>query len=246
MSTPCIFKSDIDGVTFDLTSLVQKDTFGRTIPFLTNKTDFPSGIFGFSFCSTLDFYCDAPVSTSSFWKDGAGRCLKNYGSYMQTTWRSKGSDPTLGIELTYSGKGLELGTCGDSIRSTSTVFDISCSPQLGTSLVVDSLSLSADDLCTATYSIRSPAGCGLVSTRIIYPLGIGWIVFITIICIISFYIVFGILYKRYRYGARGIESIPNIQFWRSIFSCCGRNHYSKANVADFDGDYADIDDPTST
>jgi hypothetical protein len=246
MSTPCIFRSDIDGVTFDLTNLVQKDTFGRTIPFLANTSGYFSSIFGFSFCSTLDFYCDAPVSTSSFLKDSVtGYCFKNFGSYMQTTWRSKGSDPRLGIELTYSGKGLVLGTCGDLYSSTSTVFDISCSPQLGALLVVDSLSVSEDG-CKATYSIRSPAGCGLVSTRIIYPLRIGWIVFISIICIISVYIVFGILYKRYRYGARGIESIPNIQFWRTIFSCCGRNHYSKASVADFDGEYADIDDPTIT
>jgi len=235
----CIFKSDVDGVTFDLNSLINKDTLGRSIPFLYNFSGSTS-CYGFSFCSNLDFYCS---SSSSFARDCTSlRCLKNFGSYSQASWRSKGVDPSQGIEITYDGKGLSLGTCGSQFESTRTVFDISCSPQLGAPLVVDSLSIS-DDGCIATYSIRSPAGCGLVSTRIIYPLGVGWIAFISVICLISAYLCFGMMYNRYRYGAKGLESIPNINFWRRLFSCCGRGQYAKAG-ADLDGEYADIDDPT--
>ena len=168
--------------------------------------------------------------------------MKNYGSYTQSSWRSLGVDPSQGIEITYSGNGLSLGSCGSQLLSTQTVFAISCAPQLSVPLVVDSLALS-DNGCTATYSIRSPAGCGIVSTTIIYPLGVGWIVFISVICLISAYLGFGMMYNRYRYGSKGLESVPHISFWRNLFSCCGRGQYAKAGI-DVDAEYADIDDPT--
>ena len=241
MTTPlqCIFKSDVDGVSFDLTQLMNKDTFGRSIPYFYNTSASPY-CYGFGFCSNLDYYCS---SSSSFSRDCASvQCVKNYGSYTQSSWRSLGVDPSQGIEITYSGNGLSLGSCGSQLLSTQTVFAISCAPQLSVPLVVDSLTLSGDG-CTATYSIRSPAGCGIVSTTIIYPLGVGWIVFISVICLISAYLGFGMMYNRYRYGSKGLESVPNISFWRNLFSCCGRGQYAKAGI-DVDAEYADIDDPT--
>eukprot|EP00163_Fabomonas_tropica_P011681 TRINITY_DN2249_c0_g1_i1.p3 TRINITY_DN2249_c0_g1~~TRINITY_DN2249_c0_g1_i1.p3 ORF type:complete len:136 (+),score=34.92 TRINITY_DN2249_c0_g1_i1:978-1385(+) len=58
----------------------------------------------------------------------------------------------------------------------------------------------------------------LWETDVVCPkhLSLGWIFVITFLCVGITYLVGGIVYKKKRLGATGIEAIPNIDFWQQL------------------------------
>ena len=188
---------------YDLSALAAKPYFDYQEPAQT---------FRFAFCHTVDgFYCSGDT-TSSFALGSPSPCFRSYGKALNATWRPLSEDPTQGISLTYSG-GL---ACNEFGLTRYTILNIACDNSVANNMVaIDYLDKSGDG-CGITYTMRSSAGCGTVHITILQSLGLGWIIFISFMVLFTLYIGIGIIYKRKKYGTSGIESIPNITFWRKV------------------------------
>ena len=213
-SSSCVFISPSDGWTYDLSALAQPPA----APYYASNTGDKSDpqTYGFNFCGDLDsrFGC-VPAPTASFSATAKG-CSRNFGTTTATTWRPLAADPAAGITLVYSGG----SSCGSQFPTiSSTTFNIACSAPLpaGAPLVVDALLVSSDG-CSLTYSLRSPSGCVSITTRIVNPLGVGWILVLCVLGLLFIYCAGGVAYKRRTFGARGLESLPNIDMWRRLLA----------------------------
>ncbi len=190
---------------YDLSGLASKPYFDFTEPAQT---------FRFAFCKTVDGFLCSGDTTSSFAIGSSSPCFRSYGKAINATWRPVFEDPTQGVSLTYSG-GL---ACNEFGLSRYTIFNIGCDKTVPDNMVmVDNLDKSGDG-CGITYTMRSSAGCGTVHVTILQSLGLGWIIFLSFIGSTTIYLGIGIMYNRRKYGKSGIESIPNINFWRQLGS----------------------------
>ncbi|XP_056164689.1 uncharacterized protein LOC115673281 isoform X1 [Syzygium oleosum] len=70
--------------------------------------------------------------------------------------------------------------------------------------------------CDYATSLRHPSGCA----KIIYVHGRGWgwfgILLIISMCLFGGYLLAGAVYRYFMLGVRGIDAIPNLEFWASL------------------------------
>ena len=162
--------------------------------------------------------------------------------------------PANGIELTYTDPTSPCASA--SYKPSYTVMSIFCDPNAGAEDVVLT-SQTAD--CGLLYTIRTrvcpvvpPQGGGGVvagATGGGRGLGAGWIVFIVVFVSAAVYLLAGIAYNRIKHGARGIEAIPHIAFWRAVYArlTCGNGAPAYDGLkSDFTGgDYHRAEDPAA-
>ncbi|KAF5738438.1 hypothetical protein HS088_TW13G01337 [Tripterygium wilfordii] len=78
--------------------------------------------------------------------------------------------------------------------------------------------LSFDKLgtCGYTTSLRHPAGCATVVS--VHGKGWGWFgtLMIIILCLFGAYLLAGMVYRFFALGVRGIDVLPNLEFWARI------------------------------
>jgi hypothetical protein len=119
--------------------------------------------------------------------------------------------PNNGIQITYTG-----GSCLASGDEGSVIYKVNCS----TTSLAPSVNYDWAG-CHMTVTIGDPAGCGYsipappLRTRTL-PLSGGWVFVIFLIVLSVVYFGGGMAYKRLSLGSSGIESIPNIAFWRAF------------------------------
>jgi len=73
-----------------------------------------------------------------------------------------------------------------------------------------------DDNCSYSVNISTMYACGQSSNNNGSKLSGGSIFLIILVVIISLYIVIGVCYNRIKKGTTGIESCPNIDFWKDM------------------------------
>ncbi|KAI4306497.1 hypothetical protein L6164_029770 [Bauhinia variegata] len=78
--------------------------------------------------------------------------------------------------------------------------------------------LSLEKLGTCDYAteIKHPSGCAIVLN--VNGKGWGWFVTLitTVFCLFGAYLLAGIVYRFFALGIRGIDVIPNLDFWASL------------------------------
>ncbi|KAI3735012.1 hypothetical protein L6452_14496 [Arctium lappa] len=71
-------------------------------------------------------------------------------------------------------------------------------------------------LCNFATQIMHPAGCA----NVLYTKGsgLGWFgtLLITLLCLLGGYLIAGAAYRFFYLGIRGIDNIPNLEFWASL------------------------------
>lgn len=70
--------------------------------------------------------------------------------------------------------------------------------------------------CEYTTELRHPNGCAKIIS--VHRSGWSWLgtLFIIILCLLGAYLVAGTAYRFFALGIRGIELIPNLEFWLSL------------------------------
>lgn len=205
---PCTFTFPEAFVTYDLSSLS-----AQVAPW----TD---GTFSaaFSFCQNLpDVYCGSGLvrSASSFGLSGQQTCSQSYGSAASAsaTLLARATAVTGGISLLYpTGE-----QCGPTQGETySTILNLECAPGAPLTVVSRTLAPSGDG-CGVVVELRADAGCGALvrGAPPPRPLNGGIVAFLVVLGLGALYCGGGAVYKRRVLGARGLESLPNIDFWRS-------------------------------
>lgn len=98
--------------------------------------------------------------------------------------------------------------------------ELNCS--LAVSVICDSSGVQGpqalEKVGTCDYAtlLRHPSGCAEIVS--VHGKGLGWFgTFITIIlCLFGGYLLAGIVYRFFYLGIRGIDVIPNLEFWASL------------------------------
>jgi hypothetical protein len=67
-----------------------------------------------------------------------------------------------------------------------------------------------------TLGITSPEACARASPDGKHGLSGGWIFIILFFVAVILYFLCGCLFKHYRQGTMGLESTPNVDFWREL------------------------------
>jgi hypothetical protein len=226
---PCVFAFD-GGLSYDLSSLADYSSQARSpkgLPFLANNSDATDPLtYAFAFCSDLNYGVRCGLSASFSLRAGVG-CVRNFGTSAPATAAAAPLTErrTDGLSLTYGGG---TSACGGQFgQGATTTFHIACASLAGAAggaaaqlVAVDSLAV-ADNNCRLTYELRSPAGCGLVTPTVSDPVRTFALVFAGVIGALALYLAGGIAYKRRALGARGLEAVPHIDFWRRCWSACG-------------------------
>ena len=206
---PCSFSFPDAFVAYDLSSLSSQ---------IASWTD---GTFSasFSFCQNIpNVYCGSGLvrSSSSFGLSGQETCSQSYGSSASATATllARATAVTGGISLLYpTGE-----QCGPTQGETyNTILNLECAPGAPLTVVSRSTSPSSPDDCEIVVELRADAGCGALVRGAAppRPLNGGIVAFLVVLGLGALYCGGGALYKRRVLGARGLESLPNIEFWRS-------------------------------
>jgi len=113
------------------------------------------------------------------------------------------TNTTQGFVITYS-KG-SASNCGSKQRNT-TVY-LFCDPSTPGSFdcIYENKAIAS---CSYIIIFRSQYACASSG-----GFDGGWVFVIIVVCVIPLYLIIGALWK-FRTGARGIELIPNIEFWK--------------------------------
>lgn len=85
--------------------------------------------------------------------------------------------------------------------------------------VFDTFAISEDDnTCTFNVEIQSPYACAGGSSGGGSSSGLsgGSVFIIILVVVIPVYVIVGCIYKKQKLGTSGIESCPNIEFWRDL------------------------------
>lgn len=165
--------------------------------------------------------------SSSAFGNKPNECFISYGLASGAIATLLTEDATGGIRLVYSNG----ESCPTSpANNYSTVFLAQC----GTTAKVLISSRSTDTTgCVITFAVSSAAFCGTMYRPIILPraLSVSSVIILVLLSTLLVYCISGATYKWKKLGARGLEAIPNIDFWRSCvhrlrvaihFLTCGR------------------------
>ncbi|CAF0765378.1 unnamed protein product [Adineta ricciae] len=113
--------------------------------------------------------------------------------------------------LTYENGTRYVNTCGNKTRSAAIIFI--CGQKLGNITVVE-------ENCNYVFEFQLPGLCSTVP-QATKKLSGSAIFFIILLCLVSTYLIGGFFYMRVKHGARGIDQIPNLDFWQRIGNFIG-------------------------
>lgn len=178
-----------------------------------------SQTYAFSFCNNIaQTYCNVAggrVATAAMALRPTGGCQQSFGAVSNTTAKLLPTDLGAGVSVTYSGGPL----CPDLSPSFST-FNLQCDPTVATVNVTSLVVIKQN--CALEFYAVSAAACPYPKTRVVTPLGAGYIAAIVLVASLSLYCAVGAGVKRYRMGTSGIESVPHIDTLRALYAGAGR------------------------
>lgn len=243
----CIY-SPVDGTIFNFTEL---STRSAKVPFMYNLNGYT---YEWAWCQSImqagnPMLCPPTNSSTSVAKAVAGNCQAALGlstNVATVLFSQSGVD---GIQVTYTGS---TPCSGMGSPPPSTVFQVLCDAKLAPG--IQSINSLQDNGCSVTISLNSAAGCPIVLYTPVTPtpsgsIGAGWIVLLVFLSLGVVYLVGGMIYKRRKYGASGLEAIPNIDMWRSlgsktydVITCgkCPRKTASGGYYGVTSGDYTNL------
>jgi len=114
------------------------------------------------------------------------------------------------ILLTYENGDRYGNTCDNATRTASIMFMCGQNMMNITVLNEDSNALHR---CNYIFQLEVPEMCPPVPKE---KLSGGAIFLIVILCLASVYLIGGFLIMRFKYGARGIDQIPQLEMWRKF------------------------------
>jgi len=163
--------------------------------------------------------CAGGRASSSVYGDvGTAACLQNFGSAAGAGATLLSADAAGGLRLVYDGG----DACGAvPFANNTAVVLASCGG--GAPVITDYK--GAGGGCVATFSVSGAAFCGRLRTRVLpRALPVGAVVTLALVGAGALYCAGGAAYKRRVLGARGLEALPNIAFWRAAAAAvtCGR------------------------
>jgi len=120
--------------------------------------------------------------------------------------------PAVGLRVTYANG----DSCGAGTPPTKIgVINFYCDPTAGRGFVNGTV--AEHPTCSYTMNIVTSYACaGGAGGGGSKGLSGGWVFIIILIVCLFVYIVAGCVYQRKKKGASGVESIPNIEFWRGL------------------------------
>ncbi|XP_057475400.1 uncharacterized protein LOC130763497 [Actinidia eriantha] len=98
--------------------------------------------------------------------------------------------------------------------------ELNCS--LAVSVICDSRGVQGPQalekvgICDYATQLRHPSGCAKIVS--VHGKGLGWFgtFIIIILCLFGGYLLAGIVYRFFYLGVRGIDVVPNLEFWASL------------------------------
>jgi len=201
-----------------------------------------SGAFRFLFTVCQNLTSNPCPPSSNY---GASIQLLNTGAGCQANWGYLGtarpallsSDATQGMSLTYTGDTCLSSQFGGSY---STQLNLQCS---NTKLPVITAATMTPDNCGVTLTLKTAAACPYNRFKEEPEMNPGLIAAIVVVGVLAVYLGGGIAYKRYKYGASGMEAVPNIDTWRRVgacLCCCCKGSGSPGLMAE-DVHYTSVD-----
>lgn len=118
------------------------------------------------------------------------------------------------IMLQYRAKELYGSHCGQEKKRT--IIMITCDVNVGDSdarMVFIEEENQKDELCYYLFEMKHQAVCPTYSSG---GLSVGSILLIVLFSVGSVYLFVGFLYSRFVLGAKGLEQIPNYEFWKDF------------------------------
>ncbi|XP_010264547.1 PREDICTED: uncharacterized protein LOC104602522 isoform X2 [Nelumbo nucifera] len=193
------------------------------------------GLYNFSLASPTQEYPHGVLSEDGFYKvavnetvlwfqdcGGPSRCgmkcsalvANNIGGYHVCTTIGKASsvnvnlidreDPQKGVNVRMSSSGSK-GNCSLTVS-------VFCD----SNGVEGPYSLEKSGTCDYATILKHPAGCAKIIS--VHRRGWGWLgtIITIILCLLGGYLLVGAVYRFFFLGIRGIEVIPNLEFWLSL------------------------------
>ncbi|XVE99822.1 hypothetical protein REPUB_Repub03eG0234600 [Reevesia pubescens] len=184
---------------------------------LVNET-----VLWFQLCDGMIFNHDPPRCVECLDCGGPSHCgmecsalvAKNAGGYQVCTTIGHVSSTNVSVldeQNPYKGVVVRMASSGK---------EHNCS--LSVSIICDSTGVQGPDsieiLGTCDYAtvLRHPSGCATIIS--FHESGFGWFatLMLIIVCLFGAYLLAGTVYRYFFLGVRGIEAIPNLDFWASL------------------------------
>ncbi|XWS07599.1 hypothetical protein CRYUN_Cryun41cG0003000 [Craigia yunnanensis] len=181
----------------------------------------------FQLCDGMIFNHDPPRCAECSDCGGPSRCgmecsalvSKNAEGYQVCTTIGHVSSTNVSVideQNPYKGVTVRMSSRGKEHKGK----EHNCS--LSISIICDSTGVQGPDsmeiLGTCDYAtvLRHPSGCATIIS--FHERGFGWFgtLLIIIICLFGAYLLAGTVYRFFFLGVRGIEAIPNLDFWASL------------------------------
>lgn len=232
----CVISFPDEGYQYDLGLLRDNSPFRFTNVFSK---------YIYSFCSNITLStCHGSFGMSEKVTGTTNECVVNYGYLSTVTAKYATADPMQGVLLTVQGDTCPGGQFGGNYVTT---FALMCDTSQAVQKVTQ---FTNDGQCTLSYTIGTPSGCPTRTLKTVPTLGAGWIVVIVILVSLGLYCGGGIIYKRQKFGASGMEALPHIDTCRtvglylsSVCPCFGGSSHSQLQE---DGGYALVDDKVAS
>ncbi|XP_021769246.1 uncharacterized protein LOC110733495 [Chenopodium quinoa] len=178
-------------------------------------------IIWFQLCDGMIFNHDPPRCVDCWDCGGPSRCgmgcsalvAKNTGGYLACT--TIGREMNFDINLT-DRKSPDKGV---TITMSSITDGVNCS--LSVSVICDSKGVKEPETfkklgpCHYATELRHPSGCPKIA---VHASGWGWFSFLLtiLLCSVGAYLLIGGAYRYFSLGIRGLDVIPNLDFWISL------------------------------
>ena len=117
-------------------------------------------------------------------------------------------DYSQGVRITSGGGDSCPGMSGATYTA---VFNLQCDTTSGSATSIQQVSIDSSG-CVYTININSRYACPSYKTMPAFPLFV-----VCMVILIMCYCVIGIVFKSISLGTSGWESVPHIDFWRSVF-----------------------------
>ncbi|XP_019192176.1 PREDICTED: uncharacterized protein LOC109186582 [Ipomoea nil] len=175
----------------------------------------------FQLCETMLFNHDPPMCLDCVDCGGGSRCGMGCSALASSiiggypVCATLGRPSTTSISLIDNNSPLK----GIVVKTYHTALNTNCS--LAVSVVCDDAATGPQTLekvgtCDFATELRHPSGCGgVISAK---GKGLGWFgtLLIIILCLFGAYLLGGMIYRYFFLHIRGIDIIPNLEFWSSL------------------------------
>ncbi|CAN8287087.1 unnamed protein product [Cochlearia groenlandica] len=207
---------------FNLASPIRKFPHGALSEDGFYKVEANSTVLWFQLCDVLIFNHDPPRCVGCEDCGGPSRCGTSCSALVSENFRGYDVCTSLGhassskvdlIDKEDPGKGVIVKMLtGSRNQNCSLSVSVICQKNK----VEGPLTMVKSDTCHYATELRHPSGCAVAISG--HGIGWGWFstLLIIILCLFGIYLVGGALYRYFSLGIRGIEVVPNFDFWATV------------------------------